>query len=106
MMKLTRMGVYLAYIPIRSDEHDAENGYIASLAEVDDRLSNKEALLSEVVRYNARRISRRWAVLWRTAHWRDNSLAEVDDRLSRQRKFVVRSGKIQRSANFETMGCT
>ena len=26
----------------------------------------------------ARRISRRWAVLKRTAHWRDNSLAEVD----------------------------
>ena len=68
MMKLTRMGVYLVYIPIRSDEHDAENGCIASLAEVDCRLSNKEVLLSEVVRYNARRISRRWAVPECTAH--------------------------------------
>ena len=53
---------------------------------------DKEVLLSEVVRYNARRISRRWAVPECTAHWRDNSLAEVDGRLSRQRKFVVRSG--------------
>ena len=40
--------------------------------------------LSEGVRCNARRISRRWAVLGRTAHWRDNSLAEVDDLLSQE----------------------
>ena len=40
--------------------------------------------LLEEVRYNARQISRRWAVLGRTAHWRDNSLAEVDDLLSQE----------------------
>ena len=51
--KSTRMGVYLAYIPIRGDELGAEN----------DPLSQQIFLLLEGVRYNARRISRRWAVL-------------------------------------------
>ena len=47
-----------------------------------------KALLSEGVRYNARRISWRWAVLRRTAHCRDNSLAEVDDPLSQQKQTL------------------
>ena len=44
------------------------------------------SLLSEGSRCNARRISRRWAVLMRTAHCRDNSLAAADTALSQQRK--------------------
>ena len=50
--------------------------------------NGKFNLLLEGVRYNARRISWRWAVLRRTAHCRDNSLAEVDDPLSRQSKII------------------
>ena len=56
---------------------------MSQLFSVQDTLPN---FLSEGVRYNARRISRRWAVLGRTAHWRDNSLAEVDDLLSQEIK--------------------
>ena len=36
---------------------------------------------------------------------RDNELGAADDPLSQQR-FVVRMVQIQRSANFEAMGCT
>ena len=45
----------------------------------------KHIFSSEGVRYNARRISWRWAVLWSTAHCQDNSLAAVDDPLSRKK---------------------
>ena len=44
------------------------------------------SLLSEGSRCNARRISRRWAVLMRTAYCRDNSLAAADTALSQQIK--------------------
>ena len=50
------------------------------------RRYHDKGLASEWCSYNARRISSRWAVLRRTAHWRDNSLAEVDAPLSRQAK--------------------
>ena len=45
-------------------------------------------LLKEVY-CNARRISRRWAVLKRTAHCRENSLAEVDDLLPQGPNFLL-----------------
>ena len=45
----------------------------------------KVKLLREGIRHNARRISRRWAAPYCTAHCQDNSLAEADDALSQQR---------------------
>ena len=61
--------------------------------------------LSEGVRCNARRISRRWAVLGRTTHWRDNSLAEVDDPLSQE--ISCQTGvRLGLDKEKERMGCT
>ena len=51
----------------------------------------KHIFSSEGVRYNARRISWRWAVLWSTAHCQDNSLAAVDNPLSRKKNDPQKS---------------
>ena len=63
--------------------------------------SPRPNLLSKGSRYNARQKSRRWAVLWRTAHCRDFLLAAVDAAFSRQINLlskVVRCGLSQKNS--------
>ena len=57
--KLTGWGCTWAYIPIQADEGSAADAPLSRQAKI---------CCQKGVRYNARRISSRWAVLERTAH--------------------------------------